>query len=165
MTWVVIPNWSKYNHRADRSLPWLKLYVELEGRDDWRQLSLAARGLLVCIWIEYRRSKGQLRSSDIAGRIAQKVPRRTLNSLRDAGFVEFVDTQPAQIVDTHLSRARSREVDVNEEPPKPPAERGAKSKSRKPKTTGWRIVRGSHGMTTIPDANGTDPEPNIGRPL
>ena len=106
--WIVIPNWEKFQHRADRSLPWLKLYIELEGRDDWRQLSLAARGLLVCIWIEYRRSKGQLRTSDIPGRVAQKVPRRTLKSLVEAGFVELSDTQPGKLW-THSPRVRARE--------------------------------------------------------
>jgi hypothetical protein len=158
--WVVIPNWEKFQHRADRSLPWLKLYIELEGRDDWRQLSLAARGLLVCIWIEYRRSKGQLRTSDIPGRVAQKVPRRTLNSLVEAGFVALVDTQPAQVATAQPSRARSRDVDVDEDPPTP--HRGAAAKPRKPKTTGWRLVRGTHGMTHVPDPNGTDrPPPEV----
>ena len=107
--WIVIPNWEKFQHRSDRSLPWLKLYIELEGRDDWRQLSLAARGLLVCIWIEYRRSKGLLRSSDIPGRVAQKFPRRTLDSLVAAGFVQLsAHTARTSCGHTALARALAR---------------------------------------------------------
>lgn len=148
--WIVIPNWEKFNHRADRSLPWLKLYIELSGRDDWRHITLAERGLLVCIWIEYRRSKGVLRTSDVPGLVAQKVPRRSFESLQAAGFIALLDTQPAQLADTPDKRRE-------EETPKPPSKN-----HRKPKTTGWRLVRGTHGQTHIPDPQGTDrPPPEV----
>jgi hypothetical protein len=95
--WIVVPNWDKYHERADRSMPWFKVYYALSGRDDWRQLTLAARGLLVCIWIEYHRSKGQLRSSDIPARVAQKFPRKTLESLSDAGFIQLTAVRPPEV--------------------------------------------------------------------
>ena len=155
--WIVIPNWEKFQHRADRSLPWIKLYVELSGRDDWRQLSLSERGLLVVLWIDYARSKGRIRVLDVGNR-AGLTPHyahvsRHLKALSDAGFIEISDTPP-------LAHALAREeVEVDKTPPTPPQSGGAKTKSRSPKITGWRLVRGSHGFTHIRDPKGTDKPP------
>ena len=51
--WIVIPNWDKFQHYKNRGPVWIKLYTELRDRDEWRHLTLAARGLLASIWIEY----------------------------------------------------------------------------------------------------------------
>lgn len=100
--WVVVPNWERFQHYKDRGPVWVKLYTELNSRDDWRQLTFAQRGLLVSIWTEYARSGGQLRSVDIGGRVGQRDRHGTLDALIRAGFVEIVDSAP-------LSLARSRE--------------------------------------------------------
>ena len=156
-SWIVVPRWTKYQLRADRTLPWFKVYYELSRRDDWRSLSLSARGLLVSIWLEYGPSKGTIRLSDITNRAGQRVRRETVDSLVAAGFIELSATRPSEVVDTQPSRARARDVDVDEDPPTP--HRGAMAKPRKPKVTGWRLVRGSHGMSHVPDPNGTDKPP------
>jgi hypothetical protein len=158
--WIVVCNWEKYQQRADRFLPWFKVYYVLSRHDEWRSLSLSARGLLVSIWLEYGPSKGRIRLSDITHRTGQRVRRETVDSLVAAGFIEIRATQPPEVADTQSSRARAREVEVNEDPPTP--HRGARPKPRKPKVTGWRLVRGSHGQTHIPDPKGTDrPPPEV----
>ena len=39
--WIVIPNWDKFQHYKDRDPVWIKLYLELNSRDDWRRLTFA----------------------------------------------------------------------------------------------------------------------------
>jgi hypothetical protein len=63
--YIVIPNWGKFQHYKDRRPVWIKLYTELNSRDDWLELSDAERGLLATIWIEYARSGGRLRLSTV----------------------------------------------------------------------------------------------------
>ena len=157
--WVVIPNWDKFQHYKDRDPVWIKLYLELRSRDEWRQLSLSARGLLVCLWVEYAASNGLLRTSDIPGRVAQKVHRRTFDSLLEAGLVVVSSRRPLALA---RARALARE-EKEKEPPKPPAERGALEsipKKELRRFTGCRWVRGSHGASYIPDPLGTDRPPD-----
>jgi len=148
--WIVVRNWPKYQHYADRHPVWIKLYTELAHRDDWCGLTLAQRGLLVSIWIEYALKDGQLNTSEVPARILQKLPRNSLEALRDAGFIRFRASKPLA-----ASRARAREVEVEKKPPSPPS----KNDRPRKRITGWREVRGSHGRTFVPDPAGTDPAP------
>ena len=153
--YVVVPNWRRFQHYGDRNPPWLKLYTELQSRDDWRALSLAERGLLVTIWIEFARSRGQLRLSDVAKRAGTMTRKGQVESLSDAGFIRLRASRPLAL------RARARRGrDRVRTPPSPPFNGGAeKSLKRKPRVTGWREVRGSHGRSVVPDPLGTDPGP------
>jgi hypothetical protein len=146
--WIVVRNWDRFQHYTDREPVWIKVYTELNSSDEWCELSLAARGLLVTLWVEYGRSRGQIRASAIPQLCRQKVLRKTLESLVDAGFIEVSASKP-------LAFARSREKS-REETPKPPSRRKGADGRR---ITGWKRVRGSHGQTTIPDPFGTDPAP------
>ena len=43
--WITVPNWEKFQHyqkkkNPDRAPVWIKLYTELNSRDDWLALSL-----------------------------------------------------------------------------------------------------------------------------
>jgi hypothetical protein len=102
--WIVVPGWDKFQHYHDRNPVWIKLYLELRSDDGWRQLSLAGRGLLVSIWIEFGASRGVLRASDLPSRVAQKNLRRTLDSLRKAGFIQVSASKPLA-----LTRSREKE--------------------------------------------------------
>jgi hypothetical protein len=146
--WVVVPGWSKFQERGDRNLPWMKVYYELRSRDDFRSLSLAARGLLVSIWLEYGPSKGQIRTSGLTHRVGHRVTRHALDSLQTAGFIRLVDGQPAELA-AGVEKKRK-------ETPKPPSAKPQKPKPRNAKVTGWRLVRGTHGTTHVPDPEGTD---------
>jgi hypothetical protein len=150
MTWIVVPNWERFQHYADRDPVWIKIYTELAHRDDWRHLTLAERGLLVSIWIEYALCRGQLRSSDLPAAVTQKIPRRSLDSLQEAGFIEVSASKPTRT----RTRTRSREEEEEKDLPK----KVSKSKDGR-KVTGWREIRGSHGITHVPDPAGTDRPP------
>lgn len=128
--WIVIPKWEKFQHYADRAPIWIKVQTDLNRTDKWRRLSMAERGLVVCLWIEYAASNGLLRTSDVPGRIGQKIPSRTWDAIWDAGFVEFTASRPQALRSQDASsraRARGRAVARGREEiedPLPLAERG-----------------------------------------
>src|SRR5262245_4935820 len=132
--WLVIPNWEKFQHYRDRDPLWIKVYTELEARDEWRQLSLSQRGLLTSLWLQFALSRGQLRTSDIPARVAQKVPRRSLDSLAAAGFIEFSASKPLA-----LARARALAVETEREIEKdsPPLNIPPSSKPRRKAAEAW----------------------------
>jgi hypothetical protein len=107
--WIIVPNWTKYQHYKDREPTWIKLYLELNSRDDWLDLTDGARGLLALIWVEFARSKGQLRFHKLPAKTRQKHRRRTLQRLNDAGWVRLSDTKPPR---HPVPLARSREEEV-----------------------------------------------------
>ena len=92
--WIVVPGWEKFQHYTNRNPVWIKLYTELAKRDDWRRLTLAERGLLVCIWIEYAQARGQIRTSDLHARLGQRTTREQLESLKKARFIRFRASKP-----------------------------------------------------------------------
>ena len=150
--WIVIPGWDKFQHYKDRRPPWLKDYVDQIDRDEYRALSPTARALLPDVRRLYALGDGVVRREGAGTRLGMKLRREHWEELSDAGFIEIRSSKPHP-----LRYARDRDRD-----------RPSKSSNNKPRgarVTGWRIVRGSHGMTTIPDPNGTDPAPTIGRPL
>jgi len=106
--WVVIRNWDKFQHYKDREPLWIKVYLELANDEDWCGLSLASRGLLVSLWVEYGASRGILPLRSIGPRIRQKVLKKTLDPLVQAGFIALSASKP-------LALARSREVEVEVE--------------------------------------------------
>lgn len=151
--WIVVPNWDRFQHYRDRAPTWIKVYTELNSRDDWLDLTDAERGLLVLVWIEFARSDGRIKTGSITNHSRNKSRSRALKRLNDAGWIEFSASRP-------LALARARVETEKRRPPKPPVERGV----RKSKKTGWRIVRGSHGTTHVRDPDGTD-RPPVDAPL
>ena len=105
--WIVIPNWEKFQHYTDRNPPWVKLYTELNRRDDWRALRLSDRGLVCSVWAEYGVANGHLRAKDLGSRLGQRVDSRALVRLNNAGFIVISASKP-------LALARSREKKVSE---------------------------------------------------
>jgi hypothetical protein len=106
--WIVVRNWSKFQHYSNREPVWIKLYLELRDSDEWGDLSWAQRGLLVSIWMEFGASRGILRASSLSQRCRQKTRKDTLDSLVSAGFIQLSASRP-------LALARSREVEVEVE--------------------------------------------------
>jgi hypothetical protein len=101
--WIVVPNWSKFQHYKDREPFWIKLYTELNSRDDWLSLSPAQRGLLVTIWIEYGRSRGRLSIHQVLSLCPGGVRQDTWKALNDAGFIRFRSRRPLALVYTRSS--------------------------------------------------------------
>jgi hypothetical protein len=166
--WIVVPSWADFQHYADRDPLWIKLYLRLRNRDEWRSLTLAQRGLLVSIWIEYAASGGQLRSSDVPGLVLQKLPRKSLDALCEAGFIEVSASRPLAAPSRARADARSRETETEREPPPTPSADAEGENGRQPLTltakelrrfTGCKRVRGSHGLGYKRDPLGTDKPP------
>jgi hypothetical protein len=134
--WIIIPNWERFQHYGDRAPVWIKVYLELNDRDDWRRLSFAQRGLVVSLWCEYGAANGLLRTSDVPGRVAQKVLNRTWDLLQREGWIALSASKPAALR-ASTARARARvEKDLEIEPPLPPADAGGDNPptDKKPKT-------------------------------
>lgn len=111
--WIVIPNWKKFQHYGNRrSVPWIKVYNELNSRAEWLDLTLAERGLLITIWIEYARSKGTLKASSVHRLSPTKTRRKHWESLNRAGFIQFRVSAPRALarVDAEKEQVPAREA-------------------------------------------------------
>lgn len=93
--WIVVPNWDKFQHYGNRrDAPWIKLYNELNSRVEWLELSVAERGLLVTVWIEYSRSGGAVRRSFVQQLCRGSAREQHWESLNHAGFIHFSASKP-----------------------------------------------------------------------
>jgi len=106
--WIIVRNWDKFQHYKDRSPAWVKLHLELAHNESWRRLTLAERGLLCSIWIEYAASRGVIPRTKLASILQGYARDRQVESLCEAGFIELVAIKP-------LALARSRDVKRREE--------------------------------------------------
>jgi hypothetical protein len=151
--WIVIPKWDKFQSRKDRHDPWIKSHIDQLDRDEYLSLTLAERGLLADIRHAYSRANGQLRAKILPGYIHARVRIKQLERLREAGFLDIVAAKPPPL--GRQSAARGREEKERDLP---------KSLQRKTRDhrrrTGYKMVRGTHGVSYIPDPNGTDPLPS-----
>jgi hypothetical protein len=119
--WIIIPNWDKF--QSDRTTSWIRLYLELNSRDDWTRLSLATRGMLTTCWLEYARSACQLRASRVMQVCGKSARSAHLEALNQAGFIEFSDDQPSR------ARAGARSGAGSREERREPAKAGSLSKN------------------------------------
>jgi len=92
--WIHVPNWHRFQHYNDRDPSWIKVYTDLTHKPEWDELSLAARGLLVSLWIEYASSNGLLKAHRVSAIVRQKARRDTLDSLLQAGFLTVSASKP-----------------------------------------------------------------------
>ena len=150
--WIVIPGWEKFQHYHDRRPAWIKDYPDQIDRDEYRALSPTARALLQDVRRLCALSDGVVRIDGAGTRLGMRLRSAHWKELSDAGFIEVVASKPLA-----LTRVREEKEKETSKSPKPKRRDGLK-------VTGWRMVRGSHGITHIPDPFGTDVPP-IGRPL
>jgi hypothetical protein len=154
--WIIVPNWERFQHYRDREPTWIKLYLELRNRDDWRSLTLAERGLLVSLWIEYAPSRGLLSTRSLPSRVAQKNLRRALDSLVAAGFIELSASKPLALARARVEREEEREPPSNS----PRKTGGGMKRIRLHAYTGCRATRGAGGVGWIRDPLGRDRPPS-----
>jgi hypothetical protein len=107
--WIIVPNWRRFQHYKDRRPLWIKVYTELNSRDDWCDLTDAECGLLVRIWIEYARSGGRLKLSRLPSVVGQRSRRRQLQRLNHAGFIELSASPEVEIDKEKTSTFDSKE--------------------------------------------------------
>jgi hypothetical protein len=118
--WLLIPGWTKFQHYKDRDPVWIKLYMDLRNRDEWRHLTLAERGLLVSLWLEYGAANTVIRRSDIGRLVGQDTRSQQLDSLLGAGFIDFSASKPLALAH---ARARAKETETEKDSPKSPHRR------------------------------------------
>jgi hypothetical protein len=102
MAWIIVRNWQKYQHRdavrgKEKGAPaWIKAYISLMHDDDFLQLTLTQRGLLISLWLEYAQSSGQIPVSTqrVSRRLHAQVQQKSLDALVHAGFIEVSASKP-----------------------------------------------------------------------
>jgi hypothetical protein len=159
--WIEIHNWDRFQHYRDRDPVWIKNYTALLSDDDYLALSTHLRAVLHGLWLMYASSRCRIRvdTASLSRHLQCRVRLADLVSLNDAGFLHFRASKPLARRYQDASPEEEKEVET---PPTPPSRpKGGRSNQRKPtvKPTGWREVRGTHGLTYVPDPFGTDRPP------
>jgi hypothetical protein len=113
--WIVIPNWAGpkgFQHYKDRTPKWIKNYTELMADDAYLSLSLAERGFLHGLWLEYAQSRGNIRATTnlLSRRLGATVYQRYIDSLYHAGFITFSASKPVSEPEQDRSLDQIREV-------------------------------------------------------
>jgi hypothetical protein len=153
--WVVIPNWERFQHYTDRNPAWIKVYTELNSRDDFRALTWAERGLLLSIWCEYALANGLLRQSDVGPRCGASTRRQHWASLNDAGFIQLSASKPLAL--RARARALAREETETEK-------NNARTRVRKPATDEPRAAAAAY-KPHVPDDVGDLADAEVGLEL
>jgi hypothetical protein len=91
------------------------VYAELTSRDDWRRLTMAERGLLLTIWLEFAAGNGRVTLADLCKRCGTRVDSSYVRSLNHAGFIGLSASKPLAL------RALAREEKRREEKKAPVA--------------------------------------------
>ena len=164
MRYLTIRNWPRFQHYKDgRPLTWIKFYVALLDDHDLRSLPVDVRLLWDQLLLIAGRTDNRIPwdikwLSEMTSLEHESVERGIRILLKGAWLRRFDSRRALEYTRTREGAdARSREVEKEKTPQTP--QRGASENSRKPRVTGWRLVRGSHGMTHVPDPFGTDRPP------
>ncbi len=90
--WIWIPNWDEFQHYKKRDPTWIKCYARLMSKDEFLGLAAAERGILLCVWLEYAKSRAKLRANHtwLSRRFNVTVRQKHIESLIHAGFIEVV---------------------------------------------------------------------------
>lgn len=130
--WLAIVGWRKFQHYHDRRPIWIKTYLDLLDRDEYLELTAGERSLLHGLWLMTASSRSAVRLStrSLSRRLALKVTSQQLESLRDAGFIEFFSSKTDAELVQNRSAEVDRELEIEERPlstKDPPSENGASS--------------------------------------
>jgi hypothetical protein len=138
--WIIVPNWDDFQHYKDRVPPWIKLYLELADKAEWRRLTLAERGLLVSIWIAFARTRGVVRASELPSFVAASTREKHLTSLSDAGFIRIRASKPLAL---EKRRIKEKEKKASTAAPDKLAPAAAKTnKTPYQRAREWVLVNG-----------------------
>lgn len=117
--WLIVPNWERWQSRADRHDPWIKSYIDQLDRDEYVNLTLAERGILADIRHLYSRHNGQLRAKMLPGLVHARVRIDQLERLKDAGYIAIVAAKPPPLGSETAARAREeKEIEKEKDFPK-----------------------------------------------
>lgn len=132
--WIVFPRWDGkdgFQHYRNRDPIWIKNYVRLTSSDEYRALSLADRGLLHGLWLEYARSGRALRVNAgwLGRRLGQRVYPAQIERLNHAGFLTLSASKP--LAPRYQDASPEERREELETPPTPPQERGGVSTGKR----------------------------------
>lgn len=180
--WIVVRNWDKFQHYRDRWVPWIKFYTEILHDPAYTRLPVGTRLTLCHIWLEYASTRAQLPldSAWLSRQFSHRVTSIQLETLNHAGFIEFSSSPCLEHVKMGSRPTRAREEEEKKKNPYSGSSfllglspttrdasaplrsqaRSADAPTKKPKTTGWRWTKGSHGELWKRDPEGTDKPPS-----
>lgn len=150
--WIVVRHWEDFQAYNDRTVPWIRLYAELQHSDQWLQLPVGRRGMLTSLWLEYMFSRCRLPADtrELSRRLNARVRQDDLDSLCDAGFIEIL-SEPSP---THVRLASE----------KPRTSRAPERREEKRREEAGRATRGSpNGSEPSPYAHHHGPQPDRAR--
>jgi len=113
--WIVVPGWRKFQHYKDRSPTWIKVYTDLNSRDDWLGLTWGQRGVLVTAWLEYARAATHLRSQTLrrlGSSASNRYLQRDLEALNDAGLLHLLASAELEREEGALALSDLRDPDA-----------------------------------------------------
>jgi len=93
-SWIIVPNWPRFQHYSKRTPPWIKLYTELLHKQEFLALNVAERGLLMTIWLEFAASNGQVTAEEVQRNCRGSARSQHWQRLNHAGFIEFSASKP-----------------------------------------------------------------------
>lgn len=119
--YIEIPRWNEFQHYSSRDPIWIKAYTRLLSDDKYLSLSAPQRALLHGLWILYAKSNRKVlaNTSKLSRKLELRVTKRTLESLRDAGFIEIL----ASSLLAQRREEESRELLASKTPGENPARR------------------------------------------
>lgn len=96
MLWIEIVGWDTFQHYKDRQPVWIKLYPKLLDNEDYLQLPVGARLLLIELWMLYAQTGAQVRldTRSLHGRLRHRTTSEQIEALRDAGFIRVRASKP-----------------------------------------------------------------------
>jgi hypothetical protein len=159
--WLWVTRWPDFQHyppERDRAPAWIKSYTKQLDDERYLDLTFAQRGVLDGIRLAFSRHRGRLPGvpSRLTQRLGGRVTYTQLEALNHAGFIELIsrDELEKRLEAFYASRARAKKLEREKE------EAGPVEKSKNGRRrTGYRMVHGTHGVSYVPDPEGTDPLP------
>jgi hypothetical protein len=150
--YIYIKGWEDFQHPdavRSKHMPWLKLYTDLLGNDDWLELRPVDRVLLMGVWMLTSRYGNGRVNADTKWLCAQlKIDwsgrYRGLERLSDAGFIQVLASKAAS---RHASKVASTE-----------GEEGSKEPSKKEKENARANGGRSRAALAAPSDHESDPE-------
>jgi len=154
--WIVIPNWRRFQHYKDRQPRWIKVYTELMSDPAFLGLTLAQRGLLISLWLEYARSRGAIKmhTSTIARQVGERVFTAQLEALNHAGFIEVSASKP--LAPRYQNASRELLRNSKSDDAAAPVRSGAASPQQQLMAAGHRFAHGWKGGSSEAFDTGLD---------
>ncbi len=117
MPYISIRNWRKFQHYdpAKRAPTWIKLYPELLDDHAFAGLTSHQQLVLWKLWLMYAKTRCNLTDNTaiLSRQLGERVPKRTLDSLNHAGFIDIVASNV--LADGYQPASPEVEVEVEKE--------------------------------------------------